>query len=125
MKMFKLPDLGEGLSEAEIVTWHVSPGDHVVEDQPLVSVETAKAVVEIPSPWSGNVVRLCAEVGDVVETGAALVEFDGEARIDPGAIVGTLPQKSDTPKASLKAPDPRAPLPPKTWIYSTPVPATR
>ncbi len=50
MSTFTLPDLGEGLSEAEIVAWHVSPGDHVVADQPLVSVETDKAVVEIPRP---------------------------------------------------------------------------
>ena len=51
---FDLPDLGEGLKEAEIVAWHVAEGDHVVVDQPLVSVETEKAVVEIPSPRSGR-----------------------------------------------------------------------
>jgi 2-oxoisovalerate dehydrogenase E2 component (dihydrolipoyl transacylase) len=50
MTTFKLPDLGEGLQEAEVVAWHVGVGDHVVADQPLVSVETEKAVVEIPSP---------------------------------------------------------------------------
>jgi 2-oxoisovalerate dehydrogenase E2 component (dihydrolipoyl transacylase) len=61
MRQFMLPDLGEGLEEAEIVTWHVNEGDHVVTDQPLVSVETDKAVVEvpwvvsrIPAPWSAS-----------------------------------------------------------------------
>jgi len=52
MRQFMLPDLGEGLEEAEIVTWHVNEGDHVVTDQPLVSVETDKAVVEVPSQWT-------------------------------------------------------------------------
>jgi pyruvate dehydrogenase E2 component (dihydrolipoamide acetyltransferase) len=53
MHQFALPDLGEGLEEAEIVSWYVNEGDHVVTDQPLLSVETDKAVVEIPSPSSG------------------------------------------------------------------------
>ncbi|MGB5706293.1 MAG: dihydrolipoamide acetyltransferase family protein [Arenicellales bacterium] len=92
MKVFKLPDLGEGLKDAEIVSWHVSTGDHVVVDQPLVSVETDKAVIEIPSPWAGNIVELFAETGDVIETGSDLVAFDSEARSDPGAIVGSLPK---------------------------------
>ncbi len=55
MRTFKLPDLGEGLQEAEIVAWHVKPGDSVAADEPLLSVETAKAIVEIPSPFSGQV----------------------------------------------------------------------
>ncbi len=91
MTTFNLPDLGEGLQDAEIVSWHVSPGDHVVADQPLVSVETAKAVVEIPSPQSGNISKIFGDAGDIVEIGAALVEFDDTARQDPGAIVGELP----------------------------------
>lgn len=94
---FDLPDLGEGLTEAEVVAWHVSPGDRVVADQPLVSLETDKAVVEIPAPWAGTVVRLLARVGEVVAVGAPLVEIDTAARPDPGAIVG-----------DLGAPDPRA-----------------
>ena len=59
-EIFILPDLGEGLREAEIVAWHVAEGDHVVADQPLVSVETDKAVVEIPSPRAGRIARLLA-----------------------------------------------------------------
>lgn len=96
MKVFKLPDLGEGLKDAEIVSWHVSPGDHVVTDQPLVSVETAKAVVELPSPSSGYIAKLFGKPGDIIPIGADLVEFSREARGDPGAIVGDLPEKATT-----------------------------
>lgn len=73
---FNLPDLGEGLPEAEIVSWHVKEGQRVEVDQPLLSVETAKAVVDVPSPYSGNIVRLHAKAGDTVQTGKPLVEFD-------------------------------------------------
>lgn len=73
---FNLPDLGEGLPEAEIVTWHVTEGQRVDVDQPLLSVETAKAVVDVPSPYSGRIVRLHAKPGDTVETGKPLVDFD-------------------------------------------------
>ncbi len=100
MSTFKLPDLGEGLQDAEIISWHVSPGDHVVADQPLVSVETAKAVVEIPSPQSGYIARLFGEPGDVFETGADLVEFGDEPPSDPGAIVGDLSVGSERVKAA-------------------------
>ncbi len=72
MSTFKLPDLGEGLAEAEIVAWHVKVGDHVRVDQPMVSVETAKAVVEVPAPFSGIVTALRGAPGDIVPTGAPL-----------------------------------------------------
>ena len=72
-RQFILPDLGEGLEEAEIVTWLVNEGDHVVANQPLVSVETDKAVVEIPSPWSGTIARRFGTKGDLVKVGTALV----------------------------------------------------
>src|SRR6476659_2015306 len=75
MRQFLLPDLGEGLEEAEIVAWHVTEGDHVVSDQPLVSVETDKAVVEVPSPRSGRITHLFGAKGDLVKVGAPLVEF--------------------------------------------------
>ena len=90
MKTFYLPDLGEGLQEAEIVSWHVGAGDHVVADQPLVSVETEKAVVEIPSPRSGRLKALFAKPGDIVKTGAALVEFDDGEAADTGTVVGRI-----------------------------------
>lgn len=101
MKIFHLPDLGEGLQEAEIVTWHVTEGDHVTADQPLVSVETDKAVIEVPSPFSGTVSRLMAKTGDVVPVGGALVEFSGERDKDKGAIVGEI--KGAEPKPEPKA----------------------
>lgn len=78
MKTFNLPDLGEGLPEAEIVTWHVSEGDVVRTDDALVSVETAKAVVEVPAPYSGRIEKLYAAEGDIVETGKPLVDFGDE-----------------------------------------------
>ena len=76
MTTFHLPDLGEGLQEAEIVAWHVKEGDTVQVDQLMVSVETAKAVVEVPSPYSGKITHLLAKAGEVVATNQALVEFD-------------------------------------------------
>lgn len=90
MTNFVLPDLGEGLQEAEIVDWHVGEGDHVVADQPLVSVETEKAVVEIPSPRAGRVLHLLAKRGDRVKVGAPLVEFEEGAHADAGTVVGDL-----------------------------------
>jgi len=92
MTTFKLPDLGEGLREAEIVAWHVGVGDHVVADQPLVSVETEKAVVEIPAPQSGRIAKLYGEPGDIVQIGASLVDYDDAAQADAGTVVGTIPE---------------------------------
>jgi 2-oxoisovalerate dehydrogenase E2 component (dihydrolipoyl transacylase) len=89
MKYFKLPDLGEGLTEAEIVEWHIKAGDTVKVDQLMVSVETAKAIVEVPSPQAGIVAVLFGEEGDVVHTGEPLVEYQGEAE-DMGTVVGDL-----------------------------------
>jgi 2-oxoisovalerate dehydrogenase E2 component (dihydrolipoyl transacylase) len=88
---FRLPDLGEGLAEAEIVAWHVKVGDRVSIDQPMVSVETAKAVVEVPAPFTGLVTKLYGAAGDVLATGSPLIEFDSDA----GSVVGTMPEISD------------------------------
>ncbi len=85
-KLFLLPDLGEGLPDAEIVEWLVKVGDVVKLDEPLVSMETAKAVVEVPSPFSGKVTRLAGAAGDVITTGSWLAEVE----IDP-----KLPQRAD------------------------------
>jgi 2-oxoisovalerate dehydrogenase E2 component (dihydrolipoyl transacylase) len=90
MSTFNLPDLGEGLQEAEIVSWHVAEGDHVVVDQPLVSVETEKAVVEIPSPKAGHIARLLAEVGSRVKVGAPLLAFEEGPHAETGTVVGEL-----------------------------------
>src|SRR6266446_6581973 len=90
MRQFILPDLGEGLEEAEIVAWYVNEGDRVVVDQPLVSVETDKAVVEVPSPQSGRIARLFGGKGDLVKVGTPLVEFSEGAEEDTGTVVGEL-----------------------------------
>lgn len=104
-RVFKLPDLGEGLAEAEIREWLVDVGDEVTVEQPLVAVETDKAVVEVPSPRAGRVAKLYAQSGDVVATGAPLLAFhdgDGgddaalgrEVKTDAGAVVGNV-QRGD------------------------------
>src|SRR5690606_20560089 len=85
-KTFHLPDLGEGLPDATIVEWCVKEGDTSRLDEPLVSMETAKAVVEVPSPVSGKVLRLAGKAGDVVVTGAMLAEFEPDA---------SLPQRAE------------------------------
>ncbi|SDX22084.1 dihydrolipoamide acetyltransferase family protein [Marinobacter mobilis] len=89
MKHFRLPDLGEGLPEAEIVEWHVNVGDSVAVDQVLVSVETAKAIVEVPSPMAGVVAKLFGDPGDIIHTGEPLLGFEGEDE-DSGTVVGEL-----------------------------------
>ncbi|WP_372966537.1 dihydrolipoamide acetyltransferase family protein [Marinobacter sp.] len=89
MKNFRLPDLGEGLPEAEIVEWHIKVGDAVETDQILVSVETAKAIVEVPSPEAGIIAKLYGEAGDIIHTGEPLLAFEGEDE-DAGTVVGEL-----------------------------------
>jgi len=89
MATFKLPDLGEGLAEAEILVWHVKPGDRVRVDQPMVSVETAKSVVEVPVPCNGTVIALRGAVGDIIATGAPLIDFDS------GTVVGSMPAAAE------------------------------
>ncbi|MGB8650472.1 MAG: biotin/lipoyl-containing protein, partial [Mycobacteriales bacterium] len=81
LKDFKLPDLGEGLTEGEILQWFVQPGDEVKLNQPIVEVETAKAAVEVPSPFAGVVTRIHHEAGTTVDVGAVIISFD----TDPGA----------------------------------------
>jgi len=85
-KTFLLPDLGEGLPDATIVEWMVKPGDTILLDAPLVSMETAKAVVEVPSPVSGKVLKLAGGPGDVIVTGKMLAEFELDA---------SLPQRAE------------------------------
>ena len=92
MQEFKLPDLGEGMQEAEIRRWLIKPGDTVKLDQPMVEVETDKAVVEVPSPFSGRVVALHGKPGDIVPIGHKLAEFDdGVSQADKGTVVGVMP----------------------------------
>jgi len=92
MNYFILPDLGEGLQEAEIAEWHVAVGDEVKQDQTLVAVETAKAIVDLPSPQDGKIVKLYGKVGDILQVGDPLVEFDTEEKEQPdsGTVVGKV-----------------------------------
>jgi 2-oxoisovalerate dehydrogenase E2 component (dihydrolipoyl transacylase) len=106
MTTFNLPDLGEGLAEAEIVRWHVNVGDEVTVDQPMLAVETAKAIVEVPAPYSGIVKTLHGQPGDVIATGAPLVEFDLTQAAAPAhrpATSATIPA-SAAQTAAISAP---------------------
>ena len=95
-EIFLLPDVGEGLVEAEIVTWKVNVGDVVTLNQPLVDIETAKATVELPSPYAGTVVKLHGNVGDVMEVHKPLITFDvGGA---PSAAASAAPAEAPVAK---------------------------
>jgi 2-oxoisovalerate dehydrogenase E2 component (dihydrolipoyl transacylase) len=111
LREFRLPDLGEGLEDAEIVRWLVAVGDEVAVDQPVVEVVTAKANVELPSPYSGTVSALGYEVGAVVPVGQSLLSIeqpeDAGARGGAGESVPLLPEK---PASVLTAPN-SAPAP--------------
>jgi 2-oxoisovalerate dehydrogenase E2 component (dihydrolipoyl transacylase) len=91
MKIFHLPDLGEGLAEAEIREWYVKEGDEVKVDQPLVSMETAKAVVDVPSPYAGKISQLHGKANEIIKTGAPLITYEtDEVAADKGSVVGKL-----------------------------------
>lgn len=93
---FRLPDLGEGLTEAEVVQWLVAPGEQVALNQTLAEVETAKAVVELPSPYEGTVAELHADAGETVAVGSPLIAFE---------VVGEEPE-TPTPSAAGERPQP-------------------
>lgn len=101
MKIFYLPDLGEGLAEAEVREWYVKEGDVVKVDQPLVSMETAKAVVDVPSPYAGRIAKLHGSANQIIPTGAPFITFDIEdenttaKKEDGGSVVGALEESSD------------------------------
>ncbi|MEU3646488.1 dihydrolipoamide acetyltransferase family protein [Lentzea sp. NPDC034063] len=86
-KQFPLPDTAEGLTEADILTWHVKPGDTVTVNQIIVEIETAKAAVELPCPWAGVVTELLAEPGQTVEVGVPIITID----TDPGGAAAPAP----------------------------------
>lgn len=94
MIVFKLPDLGEGLPDAIIREWYIKVGDTVKTDQPIVAMETAKALVDVPAASDGVVEKLFGDEGDTIETGAALIGFEGEgeeeAAKDSGTVVGAI-----------------------------------
>lgn len=106
--VFKLPDLGEGLPDAEIVEWYVNAGDQIAKDDLLVSVETAKAVVDVPSPYQGKVVQLHGKAGDIIDVGSPLAEFEteaaaGEEKEDAGTVVGKMETDSTVVKETTEA----------------------
>jgi 2-oxoisovalerate dehydrogenase E2 component (dihydrolipoyl transacylase) len=105
--VFKLPDVGEGTAEAEIVAWHVGVGDAVDEDQNLVDVMTDKATVEMTSPVSGKVVSIHGEAGSMAAVGSPLVELEveGEGNVKPGAAPPASAQKPEGPKAPAAKPE--------------------
>src|SRR6478735_6084763 len=84
---FKLPDLGEGLTEGEVARWLVAEGQEIGEDDPLVEIQTDKTTVEIPSPAAGTVTSILVEEGKVVPVGTVLVVIDGEPDGKPPAAV--------------------------------------
>ena len=88
MKNYCMPDPGEGLTEGEVVSWQVSPGDTVKINGVLCEVETAKSIVELPSPFAGTVAKLCAEPGETVAVGAPLVTIDDGSEDEPEFLVG-------------------------------------
>ncbi|MGN6277936.1 MAG: dihydrolipoamide acetyltransferase family protein [Sphingomonas sp.] len=121
---FKLPDIGEGISEAEIVAWHVAVGDRVEEDQQIADMMTDKATVEMESPVSGTVVELAGEVGDQVSIGAALVVIETEGEVEAGEGA-TLKVEADGEKiaeveAQYEAENPGV----EEEVATTPQPAT-
>ncbi len=113
--VFKLPDIGEGVVEGEVVQWHVSVGDSVSEDDPIVDVMTDKATVTIPSPVSGVISSLSGDVGDMIAVGSSLMEIDSEGEGGGPAAEDVEVQEPvpdpDPPKAPEPAPAPKAPEP--------------
>jgi len=120
--IIKMPDIGEGIAEVELVEWHVQPGDQVSEDQLLADVMTDKATVEVPSPVVGKVVSLGGNVGDVMAVGAELIrlEVDGAGN---AAAAPAMPAATVQRDASADAPTPRA-APQETGpVVSAPAPS--
>ena len=114
--VFKLPDIGEGVVEGEVVQWHVSVGDSVSEDDPLVDVMTDKATVTIPSPRSGVISSLSGGVGDMIAVGTTLLEIntEGEVSASEGGVSDDGGESVETSPAPTPAPAPKSPPQPAT-----------
>ena len=120
---FRLPDIGEGVVEGEVVEWFVAVGDAIVEDQPLLSVMTDKATVEIPSPVTGTVAHLSGDVGDILPVGEICAQFEVDGDGDGSAAA---PDEAATEAAPAPAPEPEpspaSPVPSETpgaWATTT------
>ena len=125
-RMFKLPDIGEGVVEGEVVQWHVSVGDIVAEDDDLVDVMTDKATVTIPSPHDGEITALHGGVGDMVAVGAVLIEFGGggdSPPAKPAEKAAPEPAPEPTPEPSPEPVAAPAPAATTTPVAPPPVPA--
>src|SRR5580658_5499401 len=118
LKQFKLPDVGEGLTEADIVKWHVQPGDKVTVNQIIVEIETAKAVVELPSPYEGVVAGLLVPEGVTADVGTPIISVEvgadagsgepadvsgGEPRVTVGVTSGPEGEQPLAPRGSTSA----------------------
>ena len=113
---FRLPDVGEGIDAAEIVHWYVAVGDQVREDQPLVDIQTDKAIVELPVPTDGVVRQLCGEIGDSIKVGEVLAAFDSTSHTtNPSASADiTVAADESTPDTTPTASPTTSPgLPPQ------------
>jgi 2-oxoisovalerate dehydrogenase E2 component (dihydrolipoyl transacylase) len=108
--VFKMPDLGEGTVEAEVVAWHIKVGDMVQEDQVMAEVMTDKAAVEVPAPVSGKVVTINGQPGDMVRVGSELVVFE-TAATDDDAVVPVLADAAPAPAEAVRGEGPRSPEP--------------
>jgi pyruvate dehydrogenase E2 component (dihydrolipoamide acetyltransferase) len=109
LKEFKLPDVGEGLTEADIVRWHVKPGDAVTVNQIIVEIETAKAVVELPSPYEGTVARLLVPEGQTADVGTPIIAVDTSP--DGSGQASTAPPEAEAQRAISQMED-MIPAPP-------------
>ena len=98
-KQFPLADTAEGLTEADILNWHVKPGDTVTVNQIVVEIETAKAAVELPIPWAGVVTELLVEPGQTVEVGTPILTID----VDPDGAAAPAPAATPAPASSAPA----------------------
>lgn len=133
MNEFRLVDIGEGLTEAEIVSWLVAVGDHVTEDQPVVEIETDKAVVEMPAPVTGTVVSLGGDPGAVIAVGEVLIVIDDGRTGEPAPAVPAgepavpAPSPAATQSPAESEPPTGPPTPARSAVASRPLatPATR
>jgi len=125
---FPLPDVGEGLTEAEIVQWRVAIGDEIAVDQVLVEIETAKSLVELPSPFAGTVTGLLVSEGDTVEVGKPIIRVDSDASVASGAALtppaeqsgGAAPVAETAPVSPVVASTPPTAAAPSAPIAQTP-----
>ena len=113
IQIIKVPDIGEGIAEVELVAWHVKPGDAVTEDQALADVMTDKASVEIPSPWAGTVLALGGEIGQMLAVGAELIRIELQDTGDAVATSATREASAAPPLSPSPSPSP-SPVEPAT-----------